>query len=245
MSNQKIEKDKGKKEKEPRLQHLIQGQTAEEEFQYILRLISRTPFYKEHGYKVVLPEIEPFLTLDDQSLKGVDEKQLFDIFASQEYREDYYQKATHYLQERIHAIEQKISKPFDTWKQLWDFKTFPVYQILFTKYGTGGTFDEHAGSVLMRVLQDGSFPFPFSMENNTIHEEVHIGIQENIVDRFKLTHLEKEILVNRICMVQFGGTIFDYSARTDDYSSHELYQAVTPESLLHLPSTVESWALSK
>lgn len=66
MNNQKIEQSRiehawvEEKEKEPRIEHSISAQTAEEEFQYILKLIERHDFYQEHGYRVILPELEEF-----------------------------------------------------------------------------------------------------------------------------------------------------------------------------------------
>lgn len=242
MSNQKIEHRLKENENELKFGHALRGQTAEEEFAYILRLIRRTPFYREHGYKVVLPQVEPFTSLDDQSLPNVDERELFDIFVAKEYDSGYFDSTITTLQPKLRSVEQKISKPFDDWNREWGYIVFPTYQVRLTKYGTGGFSNDDEGSITMRVSEDGSFPFSFPIENNTIHEEIHLGVEKTIVDPFKLTHLEKEILVNRMCMVQFGGSIFDYSGRTDDYTNLSIYHAVNSESLLKLPDAIAEWA---
>jgi len=242
MSNHKIERRTKENENEPNFRHTLRGQTAEKEFAYILRLIRRTPFYREHGYKVVLPDIEPFRSLDDQSLPRFRESELFDIFADQEYDPQFYDAAIAQLHPKLAVVEQRISEPFDAWNRSWGYIVFPTYQVLLTKYGTGGFSDDDVGSITMRVNGDGSFPFSFPIENNTIHEEIHLGVEKTIVDPLGLTHLEKEILVNRMCMVQFGGSIFDYSGRTDDYTNLGIYHAVNSDSLLRLPDAVAEWA---
>lgn len=242
MGDQIIERGIKREKSEPRFGHTLRGQTAEEEFAYILRLIRRSWFYKEHGYKVVLPDLKAFRGLDDQSLPLVDKHRLFAIFQSQEYDPHFFDASIAQLLPKLALIESMTSGPFDIWHKSWGYIVFPTYQILLTKYGTGGSFDGDKGSITMRVAGDGSFPFPFPVENNILHEEVHLGVEGRIVRPLRLSHLEREVLVNKMCAVQFGGSIFDYSGRTGDYTHLGIYHAVNSESLLHLPNAIAEWA---
>lgn len=96
-------------------------------------------------------------------------------------------------------------------KKDYNFKIFKNYNVRLTLYGTGGDYFPSYGAfdgklrnqpgrtkklnksiILVRADLKKSF------ERIIIHEIIHLGIEDSIVRKNKLRHLEKEALVNRI-----------------------------------------------
>jgi hypothetical protein len=55
----------------------------------------------------------------------------------------------------------------------------------------------------MRVTDTDETKSSGNNPNTAIHEIVHLGIEENIVRKYRLTHEEKERLVDLICEMRF------------------------------------------
>ncbi len=68
------------------------------------------------------------------------------------------------------------------------------------------------------------------------HEMVHIGVEHIIVERFGLTHPEKERLVDRICMVAFPALLPRY--RAQPFGPPELDAFVDATALDDLPTSI-------
>lgn len=83
------------------------------------------------------------------------------------------------------------------------------YEVLLTLYGPGGSYRSDTGRVIMLTRPDGSFRRPIP-HGTVIHEIVHIGIQRRLVRRYRLSHWEKERLVDLICARLFRGLLPTY-----------------------------------
>jgi membrane-associated protease RseP (regulator of RpoE activity) len=68
---------------------------------------------------------------------------------------------------------------------------------------------------------------------------VHIGIHENIVKRFRLTHWEKERVVDLICSIKFGDILRGY--RIQPRGERNLDAFVNEDSISNLPGAVEAY----
>ena len=69
------------------------------------------------------------------------------------------------------------------------------YTVKLTKYGPGGSYDPKTGTVTMLTTKGGQFKKLDPVET-IVHEVVHMGIENEIVARYKLSHPEKERLVD-------------------------------------------------
>jgi len=68
---------------------IIRAQTAEEEFQYLVEhVLCQLSFYKKHGYKISLPEIDEFRHPIEPNLRN----KAFTDFLNEEYKEGFYTK---------------------------------------------------------------------------------------------------------------------------------------------------------
>ena len=65
-------------------------------------------------------------------------------------------------------------------------------------YGPGGNYNPSTGTVILLTNEKGEFRKKCIAEN-ILHEIVHIGVEESVIKQYKLTHWEKERLVDLIC----------------------------------------------
>lgn len=119
----------------------------------------------------------------------------------------------------------------------WDFKIFPKYEVVLTKYGPGGRYNPNTGTVELLIFKGGKFGR--EPTHTIIHEIVHIGIEDSIVEKFKLNHSEKERLVDLLVRIIFKEEFPDYliqkigDVRLDKY--------VTEETINSLPDAISRY----
>jgi hypothetical protein len=170
-------------------QVIIRANTLKEEFQYLLFVLGKLDFYRKNNYQIVLPENPKLQKMG----KGFDKNKMFELFMKEEYREDFYKKGLKYLRGREDVIEKHLKKiraaSFE-----YDFKLFDQYTVRLTKYGPGGSYNYGTGHIIMQTFEDGSFKRKYPVET-VIHEIIHIGVEESVVQKRKLSHWEKEELV--------------------------------------------------
>jgi hypothetical protein len=63
-------------------------------------------------------------------------------------------------------------------------------------YGLGGRYNLSTATVTLLTTEFLKKP----ASETILHEIVHIGIEETIVNKYRLSHWEKERLVDLICM---------------------------------------------
>jgi len=83
-----------------------------------------------------------------------------------------------------------------------------VYQILLTLYGPGGRYNPEKGIVI--ILSAAKRMGRKNRAHTIVHEIVHIGIEQNIVQKYHLAHWEKEHLVDLICTLYLHDLMPDY-----------------------------------
>ncbi len=75
----------------------------------------------------------------------------------------------------------------------FSFKKFNEIYIKVTMFGPGGSYDSNSGGIILRSGK------PFDDYVTVIfHEYIHIGIQESVVEKYKVSHIEKEFIVDNI-----------------------------------------------
>ncbi|MCK5632604.1 hypothetical protein KAH94_02565 [bacterium] len=202
-------------------QVVFRGETENEAFCYIVELIQGLPWYEKHGYNIVLPEHEAFkwFYAKPANVSSVDEDYLKRLY-SIELHEDYLKKifAAEIYNRSLFEIplkivckaENTVSKALKKLAELeknWRFKLKPKYEVVITFYGTGGSYWP-TGKVLL--LAERIFKGDNSIEEIIIHEIVHIGIEKNIIQKYKLEHWQKERVVDLICSVYLKDILPEY-----------------------------------
>jgi len=88
------------------------------------------------------------------------------------------------------------------------------------------------------LSKDGKFKKSYPA-HTPVHEIIHIGIEENIVKRFKLTHEEKERLVDLIILKKFGNLLQGYQSQKIGNSKIDQY--IANQALDDLPLAIKSY----
>ena len=217
----------------------IRSPEAQEEFSVIWHTLRTMPFYWKHGYEVVLADNEKFEELVKLSPSNSDakKKETYEIFIQDIYHKTDYEKGLKALED----VEEKIRAAFPRFKELnkqWGFKVFYHYDVVLTLYGPGGLYNPRTGKVTLKTTPDGTFKRVDPL-STIIHEMVHIGIHENIVKRFRLTHWEKERIVDLICSIKFGDILRGY--RIHPGGERNLDAFVDDDSIANLPGGIEAY----
>ena len=216
---------------------IVRAQTADEEFQYLMNVLGEMDFYNQHGYKIPIPDHLFFLDISNNldSLKSLDEQEARNIFKKEVYNPTFFENGIKTVNKNIELVEKAIKK-MEEWKN-WKFKLFPTYQVKLTVYGPGGSYDFNQGNIIMKTKENGEFG---RIPHHTIvHEIIHIGIEESIVKKFELTHVEKEGLVDSICANYFDDTLIDY--RIQDLGDKKVFNLISKDNIMELPEIIRKY----
>jgi len=219
---------------------LIRASSIDEEFKYLKYILSRNEFYeKNKKYTVSYPD-NPNLR-NPEILKNSDH--MYEIFKNSEYDEKFYEKGLNILYPYKYKLEKLLEKLLILGSK-WSFKTFPLYQVILTKYGPGGSYsyDNDKGTVTLLTTKDGQFKRS-DPDQSIIHEIVHIGIEESIVQKFKLSHWEKERLVDLLVSTVYKEDISNY--KMQDAGVADLDNYINSVTILNLPLAIEKYVTEK
>jgi len=216
---------------------VIRASTVKEEFSQLKNVLRKKDFYEKNGYKVAYPD-NPLL-LDAKILQNQD--LMFETFKNAEYDENYYKEGLRVLNPYKDQIEKLILKLKDLGKN-WSFKMFPEYQIVLTRYGPGGSYHYDTGTVVMLATKDGKFKRSDPIQT-IVHEIVHMGIEESIVIKYKLSHWEKERLVDLLVSTIFKEEMPNYRMQDTEFANLEHY--INADTVLELPKAIEKYLAEK
>lgn len=228
--------------KTKRIKLVIRPQTVKEEFDYLWYTLEQLPFFKKNNYTVELPSHPVFLELALRSSKfdKIDKTSLFDLFKKEIYDLNFFKQGLITIESYRPMFDMAISRFIEMNKE-WGFKIFPKYTIALTRYGPGGSYDAHKGMVILMASISGTFK-KFHPAITVIHEMVHMGIEENIVNHFILDHWEKEELVDMICALKFGDIWPNYQKQQSGNKKIDSY--INSESIKDLPKAIEKYVIN-
>lgn len=216
---------------------IIRAQTADEEFDYLMNVLGKMDFYNQYGYKIPIPNHPFFLNISKNLdlLKSLDVRKAREIFKKDVYDADFFQNGLKTVNKNIELVEKAIKK-MEEWKN-WKFKLFPSYQVKLTAYGPGGSYDFNHGNIIIKTKESGEFA---RVPHHTIvHEIIHIGIEESIVKKFELTHVEKEGLVDSICANYFDDLLVDY--KVQNLGDTKVFNLVSKDNIMKLSKIIEEY----
>lgn len=177
---------------------VVKNLTIVQSYWLLIYMLGRMPFFKQNGYHVPIPQNALFEELVDkpEKIKTMDHEKYFD-----EYKKHVYEPVNlKPIKKELEKIKKLCDGTLVKLKVLhknWGFKVFDKYIINPIYYSPGGGYDSNKGTLTIRVDKKGQL---IGISIDTIlHESVHMGIEECIIQKFNLSHDEKECLVDIIC----------------------------------------------
>ena len=184
---------------------IFRAPTINEEVKEVWKVLNEYSWYKENNYSPKIPEHPKIneligISLKNNGLKNKHKKQIKDV-VEEIYDKKYYEKCFEILEKSKKEIERVLPK-FIEYNKEWKFKIPKKYEIVPILYGPGGSYEPHKGIVyiVMRInnKRQNKKKSEYSLSSVLIHEMVHIGIQ-HLIQKFKITHNEKERIVDLFC----------------------------------------------
>lgn len=192
---------------------IINIPTAEEETQYIWSNLQNTKFFEENNYTVSYPKGELIEVLKEKAIKGElndeDFESLNQFIKESIYNKTDYQNGYQKIEDQRALINRMINK-LGKCKRNWNFKYIEQYEVNLTLYGPGGSYDPDIGSIVILTTKEGGFKQHPNPANTLIHEVIHIGIEESIVNKYSVPHSLKERIVDKFVLLNFDELLPEY-----------------------------------
>ena len=87
---------------------------------------------------------------------------------------------------------------------------FDKYKVLFTLYGTGGSYDPDEGTITLLTNKEGGFMKYKNPAYTIIHEITHMGMEYSIIRKYNLSHGLKERIVDTFVYLMFQEKLPEY-----------------------------------
>lgn len=228
---------------------LVKVPTVEQEASSIWRTINDIEFLEQQGYNINLPSSEMIDSLIQKSkakeFGNNDFATIYNLLEAQIYDKSKYESAFAKVKEQEGLLNQlinQLSTTKDTWK--WDFKDFESYDVVFTLYGTGGSYDPDLGLVTLFTNEEGAFMNYDDPANTIMHEIVHMGVEYSIIQKYNLPHGLKERIVDKITFLMFKDQLPKY--KVQNMGEVKIDEYIKAESdLKELDTLVKKYLLEK
>lgn len=221
---------------------VYRGQTKEDAFYYVASLIKDLPELKKSPYTVSLPEQKDFEAVyQNPALLEERAELLRKIFYEEVYDASKFD-ATLKVLCHTEDVVKKALKKLAVLEKNWGFRVKQRYDIVVTVYGTGGEYrweDPEVGTVLVKVDTRKTAK---NYTKTILHEMVHIGIQEDIVNKYELSHWEKERLVDLICSIYLKDLLPEYGMQKSADTKIDTF--VSEEAIVkNLPAAIRAFII--
>jgi hypothetical protein len=217
----------------------VRRPTAEEEFNYLFGVLLKMPFFRAHGYQLGLPKHAAFQAASEPGGEPTprDWGRFEKVFREEVYRASDYDVGLAALSPARALVDAALRR-LAALHDRWGFRLYPSYTVVLTLYGPGGSYDTRTGTItLLSRSRDGAPDVRASQ--TVVHEIVHMGIEDVIVQRFHLPHEVKERLVDRICLTYLSDILTGYKAQPMGPVALDGY--VDAAAVLDLPNAVQAF----
>ena len=216
--------------------------TAQEEATVMLNYLKQIPWFDSMGYRITLPNT-PLVNSAISKLRAggtltsAEEAALRTHFIQDVYDVQDYQPSFNTIARAALEADQQIPS-LRTYQSSWGFFIPNKYTIQLTYYGPGGSYNPSTGLIIMKVDRENYWnpPRPLSI---ILHEAVHIGIENNIIQRNNIPQWTKERIVDHFMILQFGLSGYRLQSTSPEYPIDIIFNQ--PDVLDHLPSRVEEF----
>lgn len=219
-------------------------ETAEESFNTVMTCIETLPWLRKYGYHVVLPQEQEFQKLYENPQAIIDKDKLKRIFETQIYDKFSLKQALPTFLQTKDTVKQALKK-FAVLNKNWGFVLLSHYEIIVTPFGIEGFYEKWDDKVRILLLSKNLLGLGFGkleLSASIIHEMVHIGIDTIIVEKYGLTHWQKERLVDVICMLYLKDVMPYYTpdALREKNGDRRIDEFVTYDAIVHdLPAAIK------
>lgn len=141
--------------------------------------------------------------------------------------------------EKCRSVFNKASEIFEEMSKKWGFKLFEEYSVFLTAYGPGGNYNLCGDNPRIIMLTTIEGYFKVNLIEHVIHEMVHLGIEEDIVEKFKLDHREKETLVDVICFLKFRELIPNYRFQLNE--NNKIREYINSKTVGNIPEIIKKY----
>jgi len=177
--------------------------------------INNIDFFEQQGYTIHLPQHAMIDSMVHKSKEGAfgneDYATIYGLLEDGLFSIDDYEAAIEKIKEQASALNTMIQHIEDHKSSFdWDFNTFNSYDIILTLYGTGGGYNPDSGIVNLLTNSRGEFMNYENPANTIMHEIVHIGMEQSVVQKHQLPHGIKERLVDLFVKLTFGSQLPEY-----------------------------------
>ena len=187
--------------------------SAKTEAGYIWRTIRDISFFEKYNYQLSLPKGKLMEELKakarQKKLTDADYAALEKFVVTRVYQKSDYQKGYQAIAKDLPLLNKMVNE-LANMKFNWPFKMYKTYQITLTLYGSGGSYDPDRGSVIIFTTRDGKFKQYKNPINTLIHEITHIGIENSIIQKYKVNHGLKERIVDTFVWLCFKKHLPEY-----------------------------------
>ena len=202
--------------------------SLEQEASAVWRTVNDIAFLESQGYSINLPKDSLIESLIIKSKKGTfgneDFSSIYTLLETKYFDRQNYELALQKVEDQIGLLNEFIDEIYAQ-KSKWDwtFQTFSQYKIVFTLYGTGGSYDPDKGIITLLTNKEGGFMKYQNPAYTIIHEISHIGMEYSLVQKYNLSHGLKERLVDTFVFLMFQEELPEYQIQDMGNSTMDKY----------------------
>ncbi|MEM9529356.1 MAG: hypothetical protein AAGA23_00410 [Pseudomonadota bacterium] len=183
---------------------IVRPQSPAEAYEYLTRTLGQMSFFDANGYDLALPSHPDF---DADGEVGSLEQFSRDVYSPEVFRS---------AMETLGAKEALLKHALQWFARLPEDESFYVpdqYTVVLTLYGPGGSYDPQSGTITMLTTPKGEFRGGGGAYT-IVHEMMHIAVEVALVQRFGLSHWQKERLVDALTQRELGHLLPDYQLQS-------------------------------
>ena len=192
---------------------VIQVPSSLDETKYVWSLIKNIQFYHNNGYKLSMPNDEIVNTLIQKNktnkLSNKDWEIFKSVFLERIYNKSYYSVSYEIVKSNLLSANKAIEL-FRGYQNKWNFYIPRKYTIVLTLYGPGGSYNPNSGKIFLMTTKYGNFKRSKNPLETIFHEAVHIGIENVVIKKYKVSHWMKERIVDKFVAHHFMNICPDY-----------------------------------
>lgn len=154
--------------------------SVDKEAGYVKNILKKLSWYQKNGYNPILPT-----EIDD---KNSDSEIIKVVKSELETNIKLYQKFKKEVKIELRRIAIKLNAFIDV-------LNYPIPKrilVVFTRYGPGGSYNL-PNKIIVRIDKNSSTK---KLLQTIIHETIHLIIEKPVIQKYKISHWEKENLVN-------------------------------------------------
>ncbi len=187
--------------------------SSQDESNRIWGHLQQIDWFDQYGYKPAFPSDPAIQSIvqkaREKKLGYQDFEDLSRIFTEGIYNLGDYEKGYQAAVASFNTVEKALPT-FQKYNAKWGFKIFPTYKVRLTMYGMGGSYNHQKGEILLLTNKNGNFQRGFDPSETIIHEAVHIGIEEVIIQKYSIDQRVKERIVDRFLQDHFLALVPGY-----------------------------------